>query len=72
MNPTPAQIELTGTTALPSGESGAEHSRVGDQSARVIREAIAAAPPSGAIEVGLAFGVSTLHIFEAVSAHGFF
>ena len=70
MNPILAQIESTGTTELPSGEAVAVHSRVGDQAERVIREAIATARPSCAIEVGLAFGVSTLHIFEAMSAHG--
>jgi predicted O-methyltransferase YrrM len=63
-------IEREGITELPGGERVHVHSGVGPDSGRVIRRAIEQAKPRLGCEVGLAFGVSTLYILEAMAPFG--
>ena len=70
MNPVLAEIEKTGTMVLPSGEAIKAYSHVGVGSGRVIRHAIAVAKPKLACEVGLAYGVSSLYILDAMQENG--
>jgi len=70
MNPILSEIVETGLTVLPDGRRVKAHSGVGPGSGRVLRHAIEVAKPSVGIEVGLAFGLSTLHILDAMQAHG--
>jgi predicted O-methyltransferase YrrM len=63
-------IERDGMTILPDGERVRIHSGVGPESGRVIRHAIEAASPTTGCEVGLAFGVSTLYILDAMRDFG--
>jgi predicted O-methyltransferase YrrM len=65
-----SEIETTGQTVLPTGESVSIHSNIGHESGRVIRHAIEVAKPRLACEVGLAFGMSTLYILDAMAIHG--
>ena len=55
---------------LPSGESIKVHSHVGKGSGRVIQHAIEVAKPKLACEVGLAYGISSLYILDAMQEHG--
>ena len=70
MNPVLEDIIRTGITELPDGRQIEAHSGVGSGSGRVIRHAIEAAKPALGCEVGLAFGLSTLHILDAMQEHG--
>lgn len=70
MNPVLAEIENSGTMSLPSGETITVHSHVGMGSGRVIRHAIEVAKPKLACEVGLAYGISSLYILDAMQQHG--
>jgi predicted O-methyltransferase YrrM len=70
MNSVLAEIEKTGMMVLPSGESIKAHSHVGSGSGRVIRHAIEVAKPKVACEVGLAYGVSSLYILDAMQENG--
>jgi len=64
------EIEREGTIVLPSGTRMKVHSGVGPESGRVLRRAIELASPKLACEVGLAYGVSTLYILDAMKDHG--
>ena len=46
------------------------HGNIGPESGKVIERAIAATRPRTALEVGLAFGISTLYILDAMRLHG--
>lgn len=70
MNRVLTRIEETGMTELPSGESIKLHSHIGPGSGRVIRHAIEVARPRLGCEVGLAFGVSSLYILDAMQESG--
>jgi predicted O-methyltransferase YrrM len=70
MNAVLQEIERDGLTTMPSGERVKAHSAVGPDSGRVLRRAIEAARPRLGCEVGLAFGVSTLYILEALAPLG--
>jgi predicted O-methyltransferase YrrM len=70
MNPILSEIERSGMTELPSGERVPLHSHVGPGSGRVIRRAVELTAPRMACEVGLAFGVSTLYILDAMTDFG--
>ncbi len=70
MNPILQEIENTGLMLLPSGESLKVHSNVGKGSGRVIQHAIEVAKPKLACEVGLAYGISSLYILDAMQQHG--
>lgn len=70
MNSVLAEIEKTGKMALPSGETIKAHSHVGSGSGRVIRHAIEVAKPKVACEVGLAYGISSLYILDAMQESG--
>lgn len=70
MNPVIEDIVSTGTTVLPNGERVPAHSGVGPGSGRVLHAAVEAARPRLGCEVGLAFGLSTLYILDAMQAHG--
>lgn len=70
MNPVLREIIQTGATTLPDGRNVKAHSGVGPGSGRVLRHAIEVAMPAVGIEVGLAFGLSTLHILDAMQEHG--
>jgi predicted O-methyltransferase YrrM len=64
------EIERDGLTLLPSGVRVPAHSGIGPQSGEVLRRAIALASPKLACEVGLAFGLSTLYILDAMRQFG--
>lgn len=70
MNHIIEEIERDGTTVLPDGERVRIRSAVGPASGRVIRHAIEAAQPRLGCEVGLAFGMSTLYILDAMKDFG--
>lgn len=70
MNPILSEIEKTGITELPSGAYVKLHSHIGPGSGRVIRHAIEIARPRLGCEVGLAFGVSSLYILDAMQKNG--
>jgi len=70
MNPILSEIENTGLMELPSGVSIKVHSHVGEGSGRVIQHAIEVAKPNLACEVGLAYGISSLYILDAMQRHG--
>jgi len=71
MNHVLQSIVENGTIKLPSGEEVNIHSHVGAGSGRVISRAVEVAKPLVACEVGLAFGVSSLYILEAMQKNGF-
>jgi len=64
------EIERDGTTLLPGGERVRVRSHFGSGSGQVIRNAIEASRPKTGCEVGLAFGVSSLYILDAMKEHG--
>ena len=70
MNAVLDEILRTGRTQLPDGRSVLAHSGVGPSSARVLRHAVQASKPQVACEVGLAYGLSTLHILDAMQENG--
>jgi len=64
------EIESSGLTILPDGTRVPIHSNIGPESGKVIRQAIEATRPQMGLEVGLAFGMSTLYILDAMQLHG--
>ena len=64
------EIELAGLTTLADGAQVPVHGNVGPESGKVIERAIVATRPRAALEVGLAFGISTLYILDAMRWHG--
>ena len=64
------EIESAGLTKLSDGTLVPIHGNVGPESGKVIQRAIAATRPRMALEVGLAFGISTLYILDAMQQHG--
>lgn len=70
MNQVIEEIERDGTILLPSGTRVPVHSGVGPESGRVLRRSIEIASPRLACEVGLAYGVSSLYILEAMKEFG--
>lgn len=69
-NPIIDEIERSGQTELPDGSRTSIHSNIGQGSGRVIRRAIETARPELGCEVGLAFGISTLYILDAMARNG--
>jgi predicted O-methyltransferase YrrM len=70
MNPVIDEIESCGLTSLPDGSRVPIHGNVGPESGKVIQRAIKATSPRLGIEVGLAFGMSTLYILDAMQLRG--
>jgi predicted O-methyltransferase YrrM len=66
MNPVLAEIMNSGSTILPNGEIVPVHSGSDSQSGTFLQEMIDHVHPSHSLEVGLAFGVSTLFILDAI------
>jgi predicted O-methyltransferase YrrM len=64
------EIVSSGLTTLPDGTRVPIHSNVGPESGKVIERAIEATRPRMGLEVGLAFGISTLYILYAMQSHG--
>ena len=64
------EIESSGVTILSDGAPVPVHSNMGPESGRLIQTAIQATLPSMGLEVGLAFGISTLYILDAMRSHG--
>ena len=62
--------ESSGLTTLPDGTRTRIHGNVGMDSGKVIQRAIEATCPRMGLEVGLAFGMSTLYILDAMQLHG--
>jgi predicted O-methyltransferase YrrM len=60
----------TGRTILPSGDDVAATSCIDRASGALLQRAIRKLRPSIAVEVGLAFGISTLYILDALSEVG--
>lgn len=63
-------IERTGETELANGERVRIHSQVGSESGELIRRAVESACPKLGCEVGLAYGMSTLYILDAMQSYG--
>ena len=70
MNAVLNEIQRDGTTLLPNGSRAHAHSGVGQASGEVLRRAVQRAAPRLGCEVGLAFGISSLHILEAMEPFG--
>jgi predicted O-methyltransferase YrrM len=70
MNAVIHEIEQGAFALGPDGERVGIHSGVDAESGRVLRRAIELASPQLGCEVGLAFGVSTLYILEAMKQFG--
>jgi predicted O-methyltransferase YrrM len=70
MNAVIEEIERDGTILLPTGARMQVHSGVGSESGRVLRRSIEIASPRLGCEVGLAYGVSSLYILEAMKEFG--
>ncbi|MDH5377829.1 MAG: class I SAM-dependent methyltransferase [Gammaproteobacteria bacterium] len=70
MNPILEEILETGLVTTPQGNKIKLHSNVGEGSGRVLQAAIEVAKPRLACEVGLAYGISTLYILDAMQQHG--
>lgn len=64
------EIKSSGVTILSDGAPVPVHSNMGPESGRLIQTAIQATLPSMGLEVGLAFGISTLYILDAMRSHG--
>src|SRR5690348_14416642 len=59
-------IVRTGLTLLPSGEALDVDSHIDPRCGALLQRAIRLVKPNVAVEVGLAFGISTLYILEAL------
>ncbi len=70
MNAVIEEIERHGTILLPTGARVPVHSGVGSESGAVLRRAIQRASPQLSCEVGLAYGISSLHILDAMQEFG--
>lgn len=70
MNGVIEDIQRTGTTLLRDGRRVAIHSGVDSRSGDVLRHAVETAQPRTGCEVGLAYGISTLHILDAMKNNG--
>lgn len=70
MNPIVAELERTRETELPDGRRVPLHSGVDAATGMLIRSAVAAVCTNVACEVGLAFGMSTLYLLDAMAAAG--
>lgn len=68
VHPLAAQIIATGTTELPDGTAYRAESYIVLEECDLIYDAVAAAKPRAAIEVGMAHGVSSLCIADAMRA----
>lgn len=64
------EIERDGMLCLPSGERTRVHSAVGPESGAVLRRAVQLAAPRLGCEVGLAYGISSLYILDAMKEFG--
>src|SRR5258708_1736921 len=70
MNEVFQEIVRTGFTILPSGESVKVTSHIDESCGTLVQKVIRDIRPQVAIEVGLAFGISTLYILEALKETG--
>lgn len=67
MNQILEQIVQTGLTTLPSGEAVQVTSHIDPQCGKLLQDIIRETRPQSCLEVGLAFGISTLYILDALS-----
>jgi predicted O-methyltransferase YrrM len=70
MNPVLEEIVRTGEVSLPSGERVPVTSQIDPKCGSLLQESILAVRPKIAVEVGLAYGVSTLYMLDALAACG--
>ena len=70
MNPVLQEIVDTGQVRLPSGARVAVSSHIDPASGALLQKAIREVQPKAAVEVGLAFGISTLYMLDALSETG--
>ncbi len=70
MNTVIEEIERDGTVQLPDGSRVPVHSGVDAESGAVLHRAIQLASPAVGCEVGLAYGVSSVYILEAMTQFG--
>lgn len=70
MNPVLQEIVDTGQVRLPSGDRVAMSSQIDPACGGLLQKAIREVRPETAVEVGLAFGISTLYMLEALSETG--
>ena len=64
------EIESTKLTTLSDGTRVPVRGNIGSESGEIIQRTIEVTRPSMGIEVGLAFGISTLYILDAMQRHG--
>ena len=69
-NPVLEEIVLTGTVLLPSGERVPVSSQIDPACGALLKKSVAEVRPSVAVEVGLAYGISTLYLLEALALSG--
>jgi hypothetical protein len=69
-NPVLEEIIRSGEVVLPSGERVPVSSNIDPACGALLQKAIVEARPKIAIEVGLAYGISTLYMLEALAAAG--
>ena len=69
VHPLAAQIISTGMTELPDGSAHPAESYIVLEECELIYRAVAAAKPRAAVEIGMAHGVSSLCIADALRAH---
>src|SRR5262249_8439711 len=69
-HPVIEEIEFSGQTTLPDGTRVPIHGKVAPESGKVIQHAIETTRPRVGLEIGLAFGMSTLYILDAMRLHG--
>jgi predicted O-methyltransferase YrrM len=70
IHPVIDEIESTGLTTLSDGTRIPIHGNIGPESGKVIQRAIETTRPRMGLEVGLAFGISTLYILDAMQLYG--
>ncbi|HXL81268.1 MAG TPA: class I SAM-dependent methyltransferase [Pyrinomonadaceae bacterium] len=70
MNEVLQEIVRTGFTVLPSGENVKVTSHIDESCGELIQNVIRDIRPQVSVEVGLAFGISTLYILEALKETG--
>lgn len=70
MNPVLEEIVSTGLVRLPGGERVPVSSHIDPSCGSLLQRMVAEAGPTLAVEVGLAFGISTLYLLEALRSCG--
>lgn len=70
LNPVLEEIVRTGEVLLPSGDRVPVSSQIDPACGALLQKSVAAVRPGVAVEVGLAYGISTLYMLEALALSG--